>query len=353
MDNKEFFAALRQLAKEKKLAMSDLCDSFSKAIVTAVKKDYNNKDIVFCDIDEETDTIRVYLRKTVVTEIDDPDTDLTVDEAKRYKPTALAGDIIEIELDTRTVSRIAADKGKHLLRQGIREAERGQLRTQFDESKQEIVTVKVIRIIPESGDAVVEIGKIEEILPRSEQLPNDSFREGDLVKAFVVKVNDSARNLGLTLSRTHAGLVKRLLESEVPEIYDGTVEIKSIAREAGSRSKIAVSSSDENVDPVGACIGPKGTRVGKIVDLLSGEKIDIIRYSDNLAEFVAAALAPADVISVDIEETEDDEKGKVTMCRVVVPEDQLSLAIGNGGQNARLAANLTHCKVDINTETIL
>lgn len=346
MDNKEFFEALRLLAKEKKLSLELLCEGIERAIVTAVKRDYNNKDVVFCDIDPDTDKIRVYVRMNVVNEIDDPDADMTVEQAKRYKPSAVPGDIIEIDLDTREVSRIAAEKGKHVLRQGIREAEHGQLKEEFQSRNQEIITVKVAKVDPETLDAFVEIGKLEERLPRSEQLPTDNLKEGDLIKVYIVDVKDTVRNLPrATISRTHPGLVRRLLESEVPEIYDGTVEIKSVSREAGSRSKIAVYSSDENVDPVGACIGPRGTRVGKIVDLLSGEKLDIVRYSDDTAQYVAAALAPADVISVDVEE------GEETVCRVVVPNSQLSLAIGNKGQNARLAAKLTGCKIDIKPET--
>lgn len=346
MDNKEFFEALRLLAKEKKLSLDLLCEGIQRAIVTAVKRDYNNKDIVFCDINPDENSMRVYVRKNVVTEIDDPDTDLTVDQARRYKASALAGDIIEIELDTKEVSRIAAEKGKHVLRQGIREAEHGQLKEEFQSRNQEIVTAKVSRIDPVTGDAFVEIGKLEERLPKSEQLPNDDFTEGDLIKVFVVDIKDGTRNMPrATISRTHPGLVRRMLEAEVPEIYDGTVEIKFVSREAGSRSKIAVYSADENVDPVGACIGPRGTRVGKIVDMLCGEKLDIVRYSEDPAEFVAAALAPAEVISVAVEEEEE------RVCRVVVPNSQLSLAIGNKGQNARLAAKLTGWKIDINPET--
>lgn len=345
MDNKELFEALKLISKEKKIDLSVLCESIQRAIVTAVKRDFNNKDIVFCDIDPDAGTMRVYVRKNVVNEIDDPDCDLTVDQAKRYKATALPGDIIEIDLDTKEVSRIAAEKGKHVLRQGIREAEHGRIKEEFQSKNQEVITVKVARVDPISGDAFVEIGKFEERLPKAEQLPNDDFAAGDLVKVYIVDVKDGARNtIHTTISRTHAGLVRRLLESEVPEIYDGTVEIKAVAREAGSRSKVAVYSSDENVDPVGACIGPRGTRVGKIVDMLLGEKLDIVRYSDDPAEFAAAALAPADVISVSVEE------GEKTTCRVVVPNDQLSLAIGNKGQNARLAATLTGCTIDINPE---
>ncbi len=345
MKNKEFFEALKLLAKEKNIDMEVLCDGIQKAIVTAVKRDYNNKDIVFCEIDSDKSDMRVFVRKNVVNEIDDPDTDLTVDQARRYKATALPGDIIEIELETKEVSRIAAEKGKHVLRQGIREAEHGRMREEFQSKNQEIVTAKVSKIDPATGDATVEIGKLEERLPKSEQLPNDNFKEGDLIKIYIVDVKESARGgPRATISRTHPGLVRRLLESEVPEIFDGTVEIKSVSREAGSRSKVAVYSSAEDIDPVGACIGTRGTRVSKIVDLLCGEKLDIVCYSDDPAKFVAAALAPADVISVTIDE--DVERS----CRVVVPNSQLSLAIGNKGQNARLAAKLTGWKIDIKPE---
>lgn len=346
MNNNEFFEAVRLLGKEKGLSEQSLCEGIQRAIVTAVKRDFNNKDIVFCDIDPEKKSIRVFVRKNVVTEICDPDEDLLVEQAQRYKKNALPGDIIEIELETQEVSRIAAEKGKHVLRQGIREAEHGQLKEEFASRNQEIVTAKVNKIDPISGDAFVEIGKLEERLPKSEQLPTDSFREGDLIKIYIVDVREGTKNVPkATISRTHPGLVRRLFESEVPEVFDGTVEIKSVSREAGARSKISVYSSDENVDPVGACIGPRGARVGKIVDLLGGEKIDIVKYSDNPAEYVGAALSPADVISVEI--LSEAERS----CRVVVPNGQLSLAIGNKGQNARLAAKLTGWKIDIKPET--
>ena len=346
MDNNEFFEAVKLLGKEKGLSEQALCEGIQRAIVTAVKRDFNNKDIVFCDIDPQKKTIRVFVRKNVVTEICDPDEDLLVEKAQQYKKNALPGEIIEIELDTQLVSRIAAEKGKHVLRQGIREAEHGQLKEEFASRNQEIVTAKVNKIDPVTGDAFVEIGKLEERLPRSEQMPTDSFREGDLIKIYIVDVREGAKNIPkATISRTHPGLVRRLFESEVPEVFDGTVEIKSVSREAGARSKISVYSSDENVDPVGACIGPRGARVGKIVDILGGEKIDIVRYSDNPAEYVGAALAPADAISVEILSEAEHS------CRVVVPNTQLSLAIGNKGQNARLAAKLTGWKIDIKPET--
>lgn len=342
MDNQELFAALKMLSKEKRIQMDALCDGIQKAIVTAVKRDYNNKDIVFCDIDPEQQSIRIYVRKNVVSEISDPDCDLLPEQAQRYKSGAIPGDIVEIPLETKEVSRIAADKGKHMLRQVIREAEHGQLREEFQSKNQEIITAKVVRIEPDTGDAIVEIGRYEEILPKSEQMPEESFHEGDIIKVFVADVKDLSRKYPkCTLSRTHPGLVKRLFENEVPEIFDGTVEIKAVSREAGSRTKIAVSSSDENVDAVGSCIGPRGVRVGKIVDLLGGEKIDIVRWDEDPAAFVAASLAPAEVLSVDLDPEIENA------CTVIVPAGQLSLAIGNKGQNARLAAKLTGWKIDI------
>lgn len=346
MKNKELFAALKMLQKEKGLSMEVLCEGIQRALVTAVKRDYNNKDIVFCELDPEKETMRVFVRKNVVSEISDPDEDILVEQAAKYKPTAVPGDIIEIELETKEVSRIAADKGKHVIRQGISEAEHGKMREEIQSKNQEIVTAKVSKIDQRTGDALIEIGKAREFLVKSEQIPGEVLNPGDLIKVYIADVKDSAKRLPrATISRTHPGLVRRLFELEVPEIYDGTVEIKSVSREAGSRTKIAVYSADENVDAVGACIGPRGARVSKVVDLLGGEKIDIVRYSENPAEFVAAALAPADVVSVTVDETVEKA------CRVVVPDMQLSLAIGNRGQNARLAAKLTGWKIDIKPES--
>jgi len=345
MNNSEFFEAVRLLGKEKNIQEEALLEGIQRAIVTAVKRDYNNKDIVFCEIDSEKKKIRVFVRKNVVSEVLDPDEDILVEQAQRFKKNALAGDIVEIELETKEVSRIAAEKGKHILRQAIREAEHGQIREEFQNKNQEIVTAKVSKVDPTTLDAIVEIGKITEKLLRTEQLPTDNLVEGDLIKVYIADVKDATKGPRATISRTHPGLVRRLLESEVPEIFDGTVEIKSVSREAGSRSKIAVYSADENVDPVGACIGQRGARVNKIVDLLGGEKLDVVRYSEDPCEFVAASLAPADVVSVTV--VSEEEKS----CKVVVPNSQLSLAIGNKGQNARLAAKLTGWKIDINPET--
>ncbi len=346
MVNKELFAALKMLQKDKGISMDVLCEGIQRALITAVKRDYNNKDIVFCELNPDDETMRVFVRKNVVSEISDPDEDILVEQAQKYKPTAVPGDIIEIELETKEVSRIAADKGKHVIRQGIREAEHGKMREEINSKNQEIVTAKVSRIDPETGDAFIEIGKAQEFLSKSEQIPGEELKPGDLIKVYIADVKDTTRRFPrATISRTHPGLVRRLFETEVPEIYDGTVEIKSVSREAGSRTKMAVYSADENIDAVGACIGQRGVRVGKIVDLLGGEKIDIVRYSENPAEFIAAALAPAEVVSVTVDE--DGEKS----CRVVVPDMQLSLAIGNRGQNARLAAKLTGWKIDIKPES--
>ena len=343
--NKEFFEAVKLLSKDTGVTVDAMCESIQNVLIGALKKEYNNKDIVFCDVDADKGEFRVYLRKTVVSEISDPDTDLLVEQAQQYKKGAMPGDIVEIPVETAKVSRITAEKGKHMLRQAIREAEQGQLRSELESHNQEIITVTVQRVIPESGDAVVSLGKTEALLYKSEQLPDEVLQPNDIIKVYVADVKDATKGPRATISRTHPGLVRRLLESEVPEIFDGTVEIKAVSREAGSRSKIAVYSSDENIDPVGACIGQRGARVNKIVDLLGGEKLDIVKYSDDPAEFVAAALAPADVISVTILSEEEHS------CRVVVPNNQLSLAIGNKGQNARLAAKLTGWKIDINPET--
>ena len=228
MNNSEFFEAVRLLGKEKNIPEDALLEGIQRAIVTAVKRDYNNKDIVFCEIDAQEKTIRVFVRKNVVTEVLDPDEDMTVEQAQRFKKNAIAGDIIEIELETKEVSRIAAEKGKHILRQAIREAEHGRIKEEFQNKNQEIVTAKIVKIDPVTLDAVVEIGKLTERLLRSEQLPTDNFTEGDITKVYVAEVRDATKGPKATISRTHPGLVRRLLESEVPEIFDGTVEIKSV-----------------------------------------------------------------------------------------------------------------------------
>lgn len=343
--NEEFFAAVEMMAKEKGIPAEFLYEKIQNALVVSVKRMYNGKDIVFCDINPDKQELSVYLRKNVVEEISDEDADILVEAAHQYKKNAKAGDIIEIPLDTKDFGRIAAQTAKHVIRQGIRDAERGQTMQEFQSHNQEIVTAKVQGVDIKTGNATLEIGKAEALLPHSEQIPGEELQDGDLIKVYIVDVRETEKGPKAMISRTHPGLVRKLFEMEVPEITDGTVEIKEVSREAGSRTKIAVYSADENVDAVGACIGPRGARVAKVVDLLCGEKIDIVPYSDDPALFVGAALAPADVVRVDI--LSEEEKS----CKVIVPDTQLSLAIGNKGQNARLAAKLTGWKIDINPES--
>lgn len=343
--NKDFFEAVKALEKEKGVPAEYLYEKIKAAIVVAVKKDYNGKDVISCEINPEKSEMLVLLHKTVVEEAEDPDCEISVADAAQYKKDAAVGDEIQIELGMKDFGRIAAQTAKHVIRQGIRDAERGQIMMEFQSKQQELVTAKVERIDPVTGNVTLVIGKADAILPKAEQVPGEEFTEGELIKVFIVDVRDTEKGPKAMISRTHPGLVKRLFETEVPEIYDGTVTIEAVSREAGARTKIAVHSKEEEVDPVGACIGPRGARVNKIVDVLGGEKIDIVVYSEKPEEFIAAALAPANVLKVEI----TDEQAK--SCQVTVPDNQLSLAIGNKGQNARLAARLTGWKIDIKPES--
>ena len=343
--SKELFDAVQMLAQEKGIPEDYLYEKISAAIVVAAKHDYNGKDIVHCDIDPEKQSFKVYVTKNVVEEVEDPDTDLTLEEAQAIKKSAKVGKTIDIPLKTKEFGRFIAQTAKHVIRQGIREAERGKLMEEFQSKNQELISAKVLRVDPVTGNATLEIGKNEAVLPKAEQVPGEELVENSLIKIFVVDVKDGSKGPKIMISRTHPGLVRRLFEQEVPEIFDGTIEIKSVSREAGSRTKIAVFSKEEDVDPVGACIGPRGQRVSNIVDALGGEKIDIVKYNDDVPTYIAAALAPADVVGVEIL----DEEAR--SCRATVPDDQLSLAIGNKGQNVRLAAKLTGWKIDIKPES--
>ncbi len=343
--NKEFFKAVALMEEEKGIQADYLYDKIAEAIVKAVRKDYNNKDVVFCDINPEKYEIRAYLKLNVVDEIDDYDTDILVEDAKEHNPDAKAGETLEIDLDTMKFGRIAAQTAKHVIRQGIKDAERGQVIKDFQSKTKDLVTAKVSRIDPINGNVTLEIGKGSAVLPRAEQVPNEVFTEGQLTKVYISDVKDTERGPRVMISRVHPGLVRRLFEQEVPEIYDGIVSIHSVSREAGVRTKMAVSTSDEAVDPIGACIGQRGARVNNIVEVLGGEKIDIVKYSEDPAEFIGAALAPANVLKVEIIDAE------AKSCQVTVPDQQLSLAIGNKGLNAKLAAKLTGWKIDIKPES--
>ena len=343
--SKEFFEAVRLIVSEKKIPEDVLYEKIASGIEVAARHDYGGKEIVHCRIDPEKEKIKVFVTKNVVDEIEDPDTDILLEDAQQLRKSAKVGKTIDIPLKTKQFGRIIAQNAKHIIRQGIKEAERSQMLAEFQSKNQELLNAKVNRIDPETGAATLEVGDSIALLPKNEQIPGEVLREGQSIKIYVVDVRDSGRGPKIMISRTHPGLVRRLFETEVPEIYDGTIEIKSVSREAGSRTKIAVYSREEDVDPVGACIGPKGQRVSAIVDALGGEKIDIVKYSEDPTEFISASLAPSDVCSVEIL----DEQ--VKSCRATVPDDQLSLAIGNKGQNVRLAAKLTGWKIDIRPES--
>jgi len=343
--NNEFFDALILLEQEKGVPADYLLEKIKAAIVIAVKRDFGGLDAVNVDINPENRKFKVSIVKDVVEEVEDPITQITLYEARKYNKRAQVGSPVEIKLETKQFGRIAAQTAKHVIRQGIREGEREQILAQFESKLNEVVTAVVQKIDPKTGNVTIEIDKNEAVLFKNEQLPGEEFTEGDRIKVYVVDVMNSDRRCSLKVSRTHRDLVKRLFEMEVPEIFDGTVEVKSISREAGSRTKIAVFSKDENVDAVGSCIGPKRIRVSHIVDELNGEKIDIVKYSDDPVEFISQALSPAEVVSVEILDSE------ARSCRVRVPDHQLSLAIGNKGQNAKLAARLTGYKIDIRPES--
>lgn len=350
MNCTEIFAALNLLEKERSIPRSFMMDKIVQALTTAYKRDHDGVENVIVDVDEEHQALKMYIQKNVVAEEDyvDPANEILEAEAKAISASYTVGDVVNIPVDNVEFGRIAAGNGKQVIIQGLREAERGMVYDEFNSKQHEILTGVVTRVDPRNGNVSLRIGtgteSTEALLMSGEQIKGEELTEGMHVKVYVVEVRRSTRGPQVLISRTHPGLVKRLFELEVPEIYDGTVEVKSIAREAGSRTKMAVWSNDPNVDPIGACVGPKGQRVASIVEELRGEKIDIVKYSDDPAAFIAASLAPAEVVDVWMA---DESKA----CRVIVPDDQLSLAIGKEGQNARLAARLTGYKIDIKPES--
>ena len=345
--NAEFFEALAMLEKERGLPADYLLEKIKNAIVIAVKKDYEVEDEnVSVVIEPDQGKFSVSLLKTVVEEVEDPATEISLEEAQQKKKSCKAGDEYAIPLKTKDFGRIAAQTAKHVIRQGLKEAERSQMYAEMQSKAHEIISAVVTNIEPVKGIVTLELGKGGvATLPRNEQVAGEELREGQHVKVYVVDVMETERGPRMMISRTHPGLVKRMFEMEVPEIFEGTVEIKAISREAGARTKMAVWSKDENVDPVGACIGPRGQRVANIVEELGGEKIDIVRWSEDPAQFISAALSPATVVGVELLE------GDTKSCRVTVPDHQLSLAIGNKGQNARLCARLTGYNIDIRPES--
>ena len=329
----EIFAALAMLEKERGIPQDFMMNKIVQALTTAYKRDHEGVENVVVEVNEEKRDLKMFVQKEIVEEVENPGSQISLEEARRISAKYELGGMVRFPVENVEFGRIAAGNGKQVIIQGLREAEHGMIYDEWGSKQHEILTGTVSRI--GTGN-----GATEGILSLNEQVSTETYTEGQLLKVYLVEVRRGTRGPQVMVSRTHPGLVKRLFELEVPEIFDGTVEIRSIAREAGSRTKMAVWSADENVDPIGACVGPRGQRVAAIVEELHGEKIDIIKYSEDPAEFIAAALAPSDV-----EEVRLADEGK--LCRVIVPDDQLSLAIGKEGQNARLAARLTGYKIDI------
>lgn len=344
--SKEFFEALNLLGEENKIDTDSLIEKIAIGIQKAVKRDHPDvlEENIEVNINPEKGKFELKLNKAVVDEVLDPDNEISLEDALKISKRAKVGGTVGIKLDPLKFGRVAAQSAKQSIKHDIKEIERERLLAAYEGKEHECVSATVLKVEPETKNAVLSIDNNEAYLVRSEQIPGEELREGDIIKVYIVGIVNPERRPSVRISRTHRDLVKRLFELEVPEIYDGTVEVKAISREAGSRSKIAVWSKDENVDPVGACIGAKRSRIQAIVRELNGEKIDIIPYSEDDAEFIAAALSPADVISVTL--AEDGTRA----CSVVVPDNQLSLAIGNKGQNAKLAARLTGYKIDIGPE---
>lgn len=343
--NTELYEALALMEKERGIPVDFMISQIQKAIVTACKSTYGGNEDVNIKMEPDTGIFEVFLNKTVVEEVQDKNREISVEEARKIVRTAMPDDKVGVRLDPKDLGRIAVQTARNIIRQGIRDGEKGQALAEYQSKLKEIVTATVEQVDPKTGSATLRLGKSIAILPKNEQINGEEITVGSQIKVYIVDIKAGGREPRAIISRTHPDLVKRLFESEVPEIFDGTVEIKSISREAGSRTKIAVYSRDENVDAVGACIGQRGQRVGTIVDVLGGEKIDIVEYSEDPVKFISAALSPAEVVKVDI----DPEAERV--CKATVPDSQLSLAIGNKGQNVRLAAKLTGWKIDIRPES--
>ena len=342
----EIFASLRELEKIKGIPVEYMVERLKQALTNAYRKDReDHRDVpaenVVVDLSENG--LSMHLVKTAVEEVEDTAIEIHIEAARKLNPNVQVGDSVIIPVDIQKFGRIAAQTAKQVVIQGIREAERGAIYESYSSKSQELLTGTVLRIDP-TGDIFVRIGQGNDqndaVLRTSEQIPGESYEPGELIRVYVLEVRRAARGPLVHVSRTHPNVVRRLFELETPEIAEGQVEIRNIAREAGSRSKIAVRAAMEGVDPVGACVGPRGGRVGAVVEELGGEKIDIVVYSEDPCEYVKAALSPADVVSVTLVPGQK-------ACRVIVPDDQLSLAIGKEGQNARLAARLTGYKIDI------
>lgn len=340
--NKELLNAIAFLSKEKGVSTDVICDSLEAVLITAYKKEPEANPIADVELNRETGDYRIVAAQTVVEEVENPHGEISLEDARKLNPEYEIGDVVNVDVTPDNFGRIAAQAAKQVMIQRLREAERNIVYDEFYNRTDDIITGLIQRI--ENHNVYVDLGKAEAVLPVSEQIPTETYTVGQRIKCYVVEVRKTTKGAQILVSRTHPGLLKRLFELEVPEIYEGVVELKSVAREPGRRSKIAVYSRDENVDSVGACVGPKGTRVQNIVTELQNEKIDIVKWDEDPAVYIANALSPAQVLSVTVDESEKSSS-------VVVPDYQLSLAIGKAGQNARLAAKLTNWKIDIKSES--
>ena len=341
----EIFEALRTLEKERGISMDFMLEKINKAIVTACKNGYDGNEDVIVRMDESHDIFQVELLKTVVDEVYLPGKEISLEDARKINKNVNIGEHVKIILDTKDFGRIAAQTARNIIRQGIKDGEKSQIAQEFQSKQNQIVSALVERIDEKTGAFTLRIGKAESTLPKGEQIGTENVKEGEHIKVYVSEVRILDKGPKIMISRTHPNFVKKLFESEIPEINEGIVEIKAVSREAGSRSKVAVQSHNPNVDPVGSCIGSHGSRLNAIIEELGGEKIDLIEYNDDPAKFIAAALAPATVIKVEF----DPELPNA--CKATVPDNQLSLSIGNRGQNVRLAARLTGYKIDIRPES--
>lgn len=341
--NKEMFEALEDLSVEKGINKDYILDAIEQALITAYKRNFNSSENVKIVIDEEHYTINVYSLKEVVEEVFDPAIEIDLASAKEIKRRAKLGDIVEVEITPKDFGRISAQTAKQVIVQKLREAEREIVYTEYSDRQGEIVSGIVQKV--DKNVVIVDLGRLEGIMTLNEQIPTEVYNVNDRIKAYVLDVTKNAKGVPqMLISRTHPGFVRRLLELEIPEIYEGLIEIKNIVREAGSRTKIAVYSKDPNIDPVGSCVGPRGTRIQNILNELKEEKVDVVEWSEDPVQYIASALSPATVLAVDIDEENMASK-------VVVPDNQLSLAIGKDGQNARLSAKLTGWKIDIKSES--
>jgi N utilization substance protein A len=340
--NQEFMQALEQIEKEKGISKAVLIDAINAALVSAYKKNFGSSQNVDVSVDENTGDVRVVSRKTVVELPECRHTEISLEDAREISPEYQVGDVVENEVTPKNFGRIAAQTAKQVVVQRIREAERGIIYDEFINRENELVNGMIQR--REKNNVMIDLGRVEAVLPPTEQIPTEEYKPGTRIRVYIVEVKKTTKGPQIIVSRTHPGLVKRLFELEVPEIHSGLVQVKGIAREAGARTKIAVHSVEDNIDPVGACVGPKGVRVQSVVNELKGEKIDIIKWSTNIEEFIANSLSPAKVVKV---KTFDEEKA----AQVIVKDYQLSLAIGKEGQNARLAAKISGWKIDIKSES--